>query len=206
MNRRAGLTFVELLMAATLCSILMVGLVGHLRGGVAAWRRTTEATEELQWARGTFERLRQDLANAVMLDARPEAPLKPSFTSEGMQFHLVRPASPPVAGSARGVTGGSGGATVEWVSYRVGPAPNGQGTALIRQGEVLWPGVRALSVRYGSLSSGGSALTWVSSWPDATKLPKLIELTIDVEGASQLRQVVVIPSGTLQPSDGKTPL
>ena len=41
-RRQAAFTLVELLIAATMMSILVVGLSAHLRGGLTVWRRVTD--------------------------------------------------------------------------------------------------------------------------------------------------------------------
>ena len=68
-----GFTLVELLLAATLISILFVGLGAHLRGGIIVWRRTTQTGEQLQRRRVAFTRLERDLANAIRYDDRGTA-------------------------------------------------------------------------------------------------------------------------------------
>ena len=67
-STRAGLTFVELLMAATIFAILAVGFSAHLRGGVLAWRRATSTLERLQEIRVVYDRLGSDLTNAIVFD------------------------------------------------------------------------------------------------------------------------------------------
>src|SRR3989338_7951880 len=68
-----GFTLVELLIAATMMSVLFIGLGGHLRGGIIVWRQTTQRVDALQRERVTFDRLERDLANGIVYDARDEA-------------------------------------------------------------------------------------------------------------------------------------
>src|SRR3989338_7112977 len=68
-----GFTLVELLIAATMMSVLFIGLGGHLRGGIEVWRQTTQRVDALQRQRVTLDRLERDLANGIVYDARDEA-------------------------------------------------------------------------------------------------------------------------------------
>ncbi|MEK7424510.1 MAG: prepilin-type N-terminal cleavage/methylation domain-containing protein, partial [Actinomycetota bacterium] len=73
LEAQQGFTFVELLIAATMMSVLFVGLGTHLRGGIAIWRRATTTTETLQRQRVALDRLERDLAHTILYDLRPAA-------------------------------------------------------------------------------------------------------------------------------------
>ncbi len=68
-QRENGFTFVELLIAATIMSVLFVGLGSHLRGGILVWRRATATAETVQRERVGFDRMERDLANAFAYGA-----------------------------------------------------------------------------------------------------------------------------------------
>ena len=68
-----GFTLVELLIAATMMSVLFIGLGSHLRGGIAVWRQTTQRVDALQRERVALDRLERDLANSVIYDQRDTA-------------------------------------------------------------------------------------------------------------------------------------
>ena len=76
MNRRSpsGLTFIELLMAMTIASLMFVGLSAHLRGGILAWRRTMTALDAMAATRALLERCARDLAQTARCDPPAETP------------------------------------------------------------------------------------------------------------------------------------
>jgi len=221
---KRGLTFVELLMAATLFSILMVGLSTHLRGGILAWRRVQVMVDELQRVRVALERLTQDLANALVLDSRADAIPKTLFAADTLQFLTTQPSPIPAASADwRGpATGGIGGAGAHqaasriWVvTYRLDDGT--QPSALLRSAQTvraarasletrtdtLLANVKRLAIRYGYLSNTAApGIEWRTTWDDPAQLPKLLELTIELERPSalprQIRRVVVIPQGILK--------
>ena len=177
----SGLTFVELLMAATIFSILMVGFSAHLRGGLVAWHRATTTLETLQRQRVVVERLTQDLANAVIIDPRPGATPSVVFGADTLQFYTVQPVRGPAQIFV--LEGGpsptpstaplhaTAGAHVLFVSYRM--VEGAEGSALVRvaqpvreaqQGPPVLPedtrpyqlasGIASLHIRYAYLSTG----------------------------------------------------
>ena len=121
-------------MAVSIASLLLVGLAGHLRGGLLAWRRTIAVLDEMAETRALLDQCARDLAQTARCDPPAEAP--------------------PV------------------------------------------------SFRYGYLAGGNAPrITWQSAWNDATRLPRLVEITID-DTHARIRQVVVIPLGVLTPAAG----
>jgi len=203
-----GLTFVELLIAATMFSILMIGFSTYLRGGLIAWRRTMAVSEQLQVSRAALDRLARDVANAILLDPGGTWCPSPIFSAEELSFVT---APPHRAGS-----------TVDrlWVVhyFRV---TDGTQTRLVRamrtirearanwpeRSETLLPSIQRWSCRYGQRAAEGGVeqIQWQTSWTDATQLPYLLEVTIEL-GAGQgrarrLRRVFVIPPGSLTPAE-----
>ena len=107
----SGFTFVELLIAATMISVLIVGLAAHLRGGIIVWQRATQTTEALQRQRVALGRLERELANAIVYDERDAAygsregqlP-SPEFGAHDLRWFTVVP-------SGKGIS------TVRFVTY-----------------------------------------------------------------------------------------
>ena len=59
-----------------------------------------------------------------------------------------------------------------------------------------------LSFRYGYLADDNRPqIIWQSTWNDATRLPRLVEITVD-DASARVRRVVVIPPGVLPPAGG----
>ena len=104
---RRGLTFIELLMAATIFSMLLVGVSGHLRGNVVAWRRTISITDDLQQARIALDQVERDLVHACVFEETKTWTPLPVFTETTLQYYTVVPSASADAnddGSVRFVT------------------------------------------------------------------------------------------------------
>lgn len=205
---RSGFTFVELLIAATMMSILFVGLGAHLRGGLEVWRQATTRGESLQQRRIALDRLERDLANAVVYDDREEAygadagklPT-PVFGNDALAWFTVERPS-------------EGLATVRAVAYRCDAVDGVSGLWRTSQSiaearmnrdpspQLLLPGCERLSVRYGRTEgSETERLVWSQmSSADTLALPGLIELTLALGSGERLTRVCAIPAGTVTPS------
>ncbi len=204
MNRKSGLTLIELLMAATITSILMIGVTLHLRGGITAWRRATAVVDGLGESRAALDQLAQDLANAVVIDTRPTAVPQTAFSQEALQCYTLR--------SART------GAEVQWVTYAL--ADQSSGKALVRSAQPIQAArqtgavtpqpilehVDGWSLRYGyTAAEGAASISWRPTWDDTMHLPKLIDVTITFSRAAAhqppIHQVLVIPTGIIKSAE-----
>ncbi|MBI4004211.1 MAG: hypothetical protein HY353_04235 [Candidatus Omnitrophica bacterium] len=196
---------VELLIAATMMSVLFIGLGGHLRGGITVWRQTTQRVDALQRQRVALDRLERDLANGIVYDSRDDAydvaeegkPPPPEFTSTSLAWYTVSPAVKPP--SVRFVTyacESSDGTTGLWrTSQSVGEAR----THSEPVSELLLPDCKALSVRYAYAPADESApLEWREEWLFAKELPRLIEVTVRRTAAEQTTRVMAIPHGSFK--------
>jgi hypothetical protein len=192
-----------LLIAATMLSVLFIGLGAHLRGGISVWRRATDVGERLQRQRVAIERLEQDLANAVLYDSRAASygsaegllPV-PEWTSDALALLTVAPATGPAAAirfvthRCEAVDGASG-----WrrTSQALGEARLKRRPAP----ELLLPGCEALSLRYAVVpSDSAQPVEWVAEWNVLERgLPRLVELTARLADGSQMRRRFAIPAG-----------
>ena len=203
--RPAGFTFVELLIAATMISILFVGLGTHLRGGVEVWRQATSRGESLQQHRVAFYRIERDLANAVVYDDRQDAygtdagklP-RPEFGDNALAWFAVE--RPP-----------EGLAAVRRVSYACqavdgvsGLWRTSQSVAEARakqepEHQLLLPGCQRLTVEYAWKESGDSMrLIWAGPDDSGTlTLPGLIRMTLEFEAGKPLTRIYAVPAGTI---------
>ena len=219
---RRGFTFVELLIAATMLSILFAGVGSHLRGGLTVWERVRGTLEPLQRQRVAWERLERDLAGAVILDPRSNAygsgdgelP-SPRFAGDALAWfsvdHTVRPLG-----------------SVQFVEYRCETRDGQQ--ALWRfsrsvdqarahqepSAKRLIEGCETLTCRFARLPSDRvGALVWEPQWQDAYKeLPRMIEVTMKLapepgNSAQEIRRVLAVPVGALKeltpPAEGASP-
>lgn len=199
-----GFTLVELLVAATMFSVLLVGVGSHVQGGLTVWRRATSVEQTLQHQRLGFERLERDLANSIIYDPREdsyglEAGLlpEPDLTAASLAWFTISTTTrqPPA---------------VRYVTYRC-ETLQGQtglwrgsqsiGAARAREPatmQLLLPGCGELAVRYGYLGETTKTLEWHEDWPTAvTELPRLVEVTLTL-GPRRVTQVFAIPSGILK--------
>lgn len=212
--RPRGLTLIELLIASTMIAILFVGLGAHLRGGITVWRRATGEVERIQRRRAALDRLSQELASAFVYSASAgqgessgQAPPVPAaeFGADRLAWFASMP-----SGSART-------RTVRFIQYACGAVEDAQGlwrvsrpVAAARQGtevpaELALDGCEQLAVRYAYLVSAegqGAAgpLDWRPVWTDQEQLPRLVELSLTLDGET-LRRVVVLPAGALKVYD-----
>ncbi len=217
---RRGFTFVELLIAATMISILLAGVGSHLRGGLTVWERARGTIEPLQRQRVGWERFRRDLAEAVVYDPRSsvygssdgELPA-PHFAGDTLAWFTLDRTIRPLG-------------SVQTVEYRCEKRGEAQGLWRVSQSvdqarahqeprvRLVMEGCEALANRFAYLPTGGAGpLVWESQWQDAYKeLPRLIEVTVRLtpargQPAQEIRRVLMIPIGTLKelPGGGGSP-
>ena len=200
-----GFTFVELSLAATMRSILFVGLGAHLQGGIRVWRRVTETVESVQRQRAAVERLERDMANAFVYgDPREDVPLpKPEFEADRLRWFTVGSATPDPTPRVRVVSywcGSSGGSREGlWrASQTISEARSGaQPTTEVP----LLPTCEDFSIRYGYLpiDETSQSLEWDRRWRfDATKeIPQLVDVSFTTSGR-RIRRVFAIPVGVLK--------
>ena len=191
-------------MAVSIASLLLLGLTGHLRGGLLAWRRTTTALDELARTRALLDQCARDLTHAVVLDPRSTARPAMRWAADRLQLYTVV--------STRDATGAH--QEVQWVTYAVADQPDGpqlvrtaQSVQAARAGvtapDVSWSTTAtALALRYGYLADDREPrIVWRAGWKDAAQLPRLVEVTTDWPSSRpvprRIRQVIVIPTGVL---------
>ncbi len=202
-----GFTLVELLVAVTMLSVLFVGLGGHLRGGIVAWQRVQEVGDAVQRRRVAWDRLARDLAHAVVYDARqevygdgPDQLPPPVFGGDALAFYTVRSETYGQLPEVRFVTyrcQAEGGGSGLWRESR-GVQETGPGDPAL-----ILPGCETLDVVYAYLpeeGSGSEKLRWQAEWPDPDgaeplALPRLMRVTLRVDGGRPMSRLLTIPSG-----------
>lgn len=204
-----GFTFVELLVAATMISVLFVGLGTHLRGGLIVWQRATSSGEALQQERVAFDRLERDLANAIVFDNRKSAygdgrgqlP-RPRFRDSELAFFTVSAArrrQPPTVQFVTYDCKELDGTLGLWRTSQSVGAARAQSPAL--ETERLLPDCKDLSFQYAYLPGDGKErqeLMWNTTWPDdreePLRLPRLVNVSLHVAGRAT-RNLCAVPSG-----------
>ncbi len=207
---RKAFTFVELIVAATMISILFVGLGTHLRGGITVWERATQTTEALQRKRVALDRLERDLAHAFIYDAEKahygttagELP-QPEFTGQSLAFFTLESQGSGASPTVRFVT-------YEWVAQeeQLGLARTSRSIGQARANpsaaptqEILLTGVESPAFKYAYLPKDPAVagVEWYDDWkPDPIKeyLPRLIRVSGRV-GSRPLYRMMAIFSGSL---------
>lgn len=192
-----GFTFVELLIAATMMSVLFVGLGSHLRGGIVVWRRASAAAETLQRQRVALQRLEQDLANTFEYGAPNGVPAL-GFGGQELQVTTLAPQFgygylPRVVAYQCGEAEGQRGLLRTSQSLgeaRAGIAPTPQ---------VLLPACEQMRVRYAYASSAGAGLLeWRDQWLFPDEVPRHLKISLRVSPGRQLQRVITIPIGVLK--------
>ena len=215
---RRGLTFVELLIAATMMSVLFVGLSAHLRGGLTVWSRATTTVERLQRHRVAWEHLERDLVNAVIYEDRDSAygteegklPL-PEFGAEALRWFTVTAPSAQRPASVRVVTYACGDVEGRQGLWRTSQSVGEARAHRIPAPELVLPECRAFTVVYAYLPPAGAggpvgALDWVGQWEDSlTTLPRLMKISMALPSGEALTRTVMIPSGVLKAPGAPAP-
>jgi len=206
-----GFTLVELLIAATMTSILFIGLGAHLRGGLTVWQRVTSQGERLQQERVALDRLERDLANAFVYDDRAasygedkgQLPA-PVFEERALRFFT------------RSVEGRGAPVAVRLVTYRCDTVQGASGlwrtsesvgAARLRATQpvpaLLLSPCGSFSIHYAytaPASAGPPQLDWRAAWPDPPnqpfKLPRLVQVSLVVAGR-RAERLVAVPVGAL---------
>ena len=201
MSGRRGLTFIELLVAATIFAILAAGLTLHLRGGIDVWRRTTATMEADQRLRVTGDRLRLELANSVQIStanmADPSPDAASSFGAHAIAFTAALPRG---AGRRLRLL------RYEWRSetqqlLRTDCAFQDAAAGRCGQAQVMLEGVSDFSLRYGYRpAAAGADIIWDEKWPDTKQLPRLVEARLALaSGPGQVRvDTIALPTGKWQ--------
>ena len=205
------MTFVELLLAATMIAVLMVGFAAHLHGGVLAWRRAVAITEDVQRTRVALDQLGRDLSNAFDFDpAADQSTLQPPLVIEAsrLTFFSVRSTDAAGAPTAEPLV-----VTYELSNGKLVRLARGlrearaiaKGNALeTAQPSVVLDGVNAWSIwfAYKPQDPTKGDLEWKPSWDYPNELPRLCEITITLKrgpkAAEAIRHTFVLPSGVLK--------
>lgn len=198
--RGAGFTFVELLIAATMMSILFVGLGTHLRGGVLVWRRTTDTAESLQQQRMAWGQLERDLANAILYEGQGDLEDLAQFGEAELRWFTVRPSTSQQFGEIAFVTYGCASVDDAQGLWRTSQSISELLAGTEVTPEQLVPSCEALSFQYAYLPvEDGVGLEWSGRWEYPEALPRLVAASAEFKPGQERREVFWIPSGVLQP-------
>lgn len=173
-----GFTLVEVLIALTILSVVMLSALAIFRGASQSWRRGETQTDLMQRARGIAEQIGRQLAAAV---STSWGTVRFEGTATAVHFVTVTPKS----GRSDLVEAGfwQEGATL-FTHYEANPDFDFD----TGESEELATGVSALAFQY----SDGDA--WHPSWSstDTGTLPKAVEVTVGLSTGDTSQTYVTI--------------
>jgi len=181
---RAGFTLIEVMIAMTLISIMMVLLVSSLKTSAESWeigeRKITEVNENAM----VYHFFRRHLSSAKPL-SNHFAQNQPAFSFQGTNRSLQFVSSFPASASRKGLQlfeiklsdKDSGSIKVSLSPYF--PALDNEA----RQTEevVLIEDVAALKISYFSRTAEDVAGQWTESWQEKPFLPELVKIKIELK-------------------------
>ena len=192
---------IELLLAGMIMALLMGGAAAQWHSALRLQHRAADRRDVMEADQAAAECLRRDLANAAALSS--EGTTEAQWSSRAMQFVTAIPV--PGAGQREprlwrvgyAVEDVAGRGRV--VVRRLAPDDDAE---LLRSGPVqssLFDHVDTFHIQYAGWSAG--RLRWEAVWPEASCLPRLVEVTVtrrgDVGSLPPSRWVLPIPSGCL---------
>jgi type II secretion system protein J len=178
-RRVTGFTLIEVLIALTIFSVVMLSALTIFRGASQSWRRGELQTDLMQRARGVAEQIARQLAAAV---ATPWGSVRFEGTAEAVYFVTVTPRE----GRSDLLEVGFW-REGETLFYHYDTAPDFDFDT--GESEAMAGGVASLAFAY----SDGAA--WQPAWDSAQAgaLPKAVEVTVGLTagGATQTYVTVV---------------
>ena len=204
-GRGAGFTLMELLVAVTLLSVLMLLLFSAMRTGMRSWQvaeARIDATEGAAQVERFLVRIlsqAQGRAGGGASGSTTWADLDPlkrrgRFEGEDDRFVVI---APGVSALAPGLyryevfyEPGSGGNGDLWV--RIDPyRPDDQALSDPR---LLKEDVAGFSLRYFGRTDGVAVSDWTSDWPEGSGIPLAIEIRIQPAGGPERPVIIAAPA------------
>ncbi len=186
-TRRGGFTLLELILALSILSVLLVVISGALRITVRAWERGEGAVAAQQRSRTILDQLDRQLGSAVLLvGGREEAPLV-AFTGTARSVEFT--SSLPLAWRAavapvhvRYLVDAEADGRMRLLLYEKGveAADRLNGRASIQDAEPLVLAEGLGDFRFEYLSEGdGADLQWITTWEPQTPTdwPRAVRIT-----------------------------
>lgn len=188
-ERAAGFTLVELLIALTLLGLLTTLIFGGLRLGARAWAkvddRATEAAD--QWAVEDVLRRAVTAAYPAFVSADP-SDRTIAFDGSADALALLAPL-PQAIGSGvtaqmRFLLDGNGRSRSLVLGWRLDLPAAVNGAPLPESQVKLLDHVYSLRFEYFGPAPGGGASVWQSAWSGRSRLPDLVRIHLERDGAS----------------------
>ncbi len=182
-NKQTGFTLIEIMLAMTLLSVMMVLLFGTLRISAQSWEAGEGKVAQVGEAALVYQFFRRHLGVTQPLwqDFNPELEQAFSFVgrSDALQFVSPLPASAARPGLQlftvylRQMGGG------KWLTVSVQPFfPVAEGQAAQDEGVVILKHVNSFQVSYFGMDPLSGTSGWQDEWVDREALPRLVKIRI----------------------------
>jgi general secretion pathway protein J len=185
MNRHAGFTLLEMMVALVVFGLLMAGIAQTMRYGMAAWSAETRAADGPETMAAVDGALRRLIEQALPDDFTGQ-PDQMAFTTDLPAGSLL---ADPLGDAALLVT------PDRQLALRWQPHPAGipLRPAAAPRTEILLPGVASLQAQYLTVQDDG-ALVWSNRWSGAG-LPVLVRIHLAFADRRRWPDIVVAPAG-----------
>ena len=178
-----GFTLIEVLVAMTLLSVMLVLLFGSLKISSESWARGENKIAQVNQAAAVYNFFQRYLQNAKPLwDFTNKEERKFSFQGkkDALQFVSVRPASFIGPREQLYTVSLERFAREQVIKVTMTPFyPSAEGEAWSTDEEILLRHVNHLSFEYFGSEEGENNPRWQDDWSERTQLPKLIKVRID---------------------------
>ncbi|MFH1220217.1 MAG: prepilin-type N-terminal cleavage/methylation domain-containing protein [Candidatus Eisenbacteria bacterium] len=189
-SRSTGFTLVELLVAVSLFSLLVLSVYSSFSTGLAARKRAEAVVEVAEQGREVLSLLSRDLSDLVMFAGR-------EFSGEPEAISFV--ALQPFAEGSMPV--------LSHVTYDLSKTAQGSLRALRRgceiiggrrsEGDLTAPCVRNLSFSYARLDGESNVIEWASRWSPTEESPipyaVRVELGLAGQDTTVIKKIIQIP-------------
>jgi len=192
---------VELVVAAALAGVLLVGVSTAMGGGILAWRKAEELTSLAREGGKALRLLEDQLVRSLASEAFP-------FDGSATELHFV-------------ASDGTGPLEVRW-SASLGSAPGEEGTLTGRWWTMdagaaagvahqhVCPWVREIAFSYPMGNQEGGGYAWQETWAsgNSIQVPQAVRVTLRLAGPRggvvDLERVIVLPHGAFGTEEPQT--
>jgi len=171
---RKGFTLLEALIAILITSIIAAGILTALRGGIAAYRKLSRSSIEINEARMTFTLIEKELRNMLSYSKVPFLGNATQFSFPALvtKFEGSQTTQVPVA------------VTYEYreqtLFRREIPLRDFLATSRESSKKII-PSLKKFSVEYAYRGSKSPDVFWRDSWEKESGLPKGLRITLVLE-------------------------
>ena len=195
-NQNKAFTFIELLVAITIFSIIAVSIYSTLNAGIRVWLKGNSIIRDNQALRVFFDSISSDLRNLTAYSG---------IRGEWGQGSVTFPAAINVA------YGNTMRAELAKVTYALDDSNGGLTRICVTgkegfdsqyaEGQADFGVLRNLSFEYGykSATTEGEC-EWRDNWGKADRIPRLVKIKVGLQGRAEsnlFEKIVVIPMGEL---------